>query len=141
MYRDTFGKFITAIISIFVVVYGLTLQSLHSSELVVFFFSCTCDHSSQEDSLSHHDVPHSGTFVNNLPDCHSSPGEAHICSCKNGQIVQKIFDYIANFQFTPDSQSEIFITLVHSNCFHHPFDFIDSNYTSLLDKPPKLQLT
>lgn len=141
MYRATFGKFITATIGIFVITYGLALQSLHSSELVVFFFSCTCDHSSQEDTTSHHNSPHSGSFTNKLPDCHSNPGEPHICSCKNGQIVQKIFDYITNFQFTATSGSDIFISLIHSNCFYLPFIYIDSKYTILLDKPPKLQLT
>jgi DNA-directed RNA polymerase subunit H (RpoH/RPB5) len=144
MFNKPFSKTSAATFSLLVVIYGITLQSLHASELVVLFFACTCNHSlhSEDTNLEKEDssrIPQKIRIISNqLPDCHNNPNVAHICSCKNGQIVQKISDFLLQFYFIQFQTVELSIYQVQAISEPNVFHWMDSLFLNQLFKPPKI---
>lgn len=115
--------------AIVAVAYGMTIQLLTHSELIVLMFSCTCAHADEAESHSQSSW--------DIPTCHNSPNIAHVCSCKNGDMVKKINEFLYGHQYIDTSQGFIYRTYVHKEMYQLPMGTHSIEIPNSIDKPPK----
>lgn len=125
-------KKLFASLGLLLIAYGLILQGLNNSEAIILFFSCQCNHDLQ--SEKHVSIEKSD--LKSIPDCHKKADVPHVCSCKNGKILKKLSDFLAQFLFINNSPSN-FIANVHyieSKSFNKTLK--SKIISSRLERPP-----
>ncbi|MBE7412382.1 MAG: hypothetical protein L6Q54_14825 [Leptospiraceae bacterium] len=149
LFHLSFNKFITtqfrflakiwkqfsALVAIVLISYSLLLQNLHSSELIVFVFVCQCNHNSE---FEKHEVNTKFTQsdLNSIPDCHKKKSSAHVCTCKNGSILKKMNDFLAQFVFIQNFESLYKIVLLKGETIKEAHHFLVDVILSSIERPP-----
>lgn len=128
-------KKLTAISAIILISYGLILQNLHSSEMLVFLFVCQCNHDSNKEIHNDNKKTQNQTSIS-LPDCHKKTNAPHVCSCKNGTLLKKMTDFLAQFFFVTSPVSLYFITFHKIQIVSINFTFLSEPFLFSLERPP-----
>jgi len=124
-----------AMISIFMIVFGLGIQGLHSSEAIVFFFGCTCNHDFEKEGHSQ-EIRKNPENIKSVPDCHKKENIPHVCSCKNGKMLKKLGEFLSQFIYNIDFSFSYF------PAYHFEKIIVDSDslkcilFTLRLERPP-----
>jgi hypothetical protein len=137
--RTTHWKQITALAGILLLSAGLLIQALTRSEIVIYLFGCTCNHST--DSEIHRQtkiVNTNNTSAVVLPDCHNNPSILHICSCKNGQLVEKTNQFVLQYNFILNAFFYSIPLYVKWKTHTHYKNWTILFFTTGLDRPPKI---
>lgn len=136
LFKKTWMK-IAASTAIALISYSLILQNLHNSELLVLFFTCQCNHDSSVEihktgsKTNHQDM-------NSLPDCHKKANLPHVCSCKNGSILKKMNDFLAQFLFVQTATSLYIIAWIKIDIVSQASLFLVQAFPNRLERPPSI---
>ncbi len=127
-------KKILAAIGLIMIAYGLILQGLSNSEAIILFFSCHCNHEAK--SEKHTSVAKQD--LKSIPDCHKKADIPHVCSCKNGKILKKLNDFLAQFMFFNESTCKFIAILYPVEAEFLSPSLISKTISLRVERPPSI---